>query len=272
MRAARDRDLGQDRSKLCDDSAGCPLDADKVVRLTTEASFIVGMVARRYAARGVPFADLVAAGNLGLVVAAHKFDPRKGTRFPSYAVWWVRKEIVEALGSERFLIRAPRYAMELRRRVLEHGDAGLSARQVRGTEQTLVSVVSLDASRDDDGWTLEERISDPRALLPAESVEFENEKSSMARALAALRPRERAVVELRYGIGVDEPLTLNEIAARLGLSRERIRQIQVEALRRLREALGAALPSPARPRARLGPVGAWPQGGRGRTTTRQAPA
>jgi RNA polymerase primary sigma factor len=245
MEAVHDRDLGQGQSQRRAGTAAGPRDASEVLRLTSEASYLVRMLARRYAASGVAFEDLVAAGNVGLVMAAHKFDPRKGTQFSAYAVWWVRREIVEAIGRERFLIRAPRYAIELRRRVLEDGHAGLSARQVRRAEQTFVPVVSLDAARGDDGWTLAERISDPRALLPVESVEFDNAKSSMGRALATLRPRARAVVELRYGIGVEEPLTLNEIAARLGLSRERIRQIQVEALGRLRKALGAALPSRA---------------------------
>jgi RNA polymerase primary sigma factor len=249
MGAVHDRDLCQDRSQRRADTAGLRRDASEVVRLTSEASYLVRMVARRFAARGVALEDLVAAGNVGLVMAAHRFDARKGVQFSTYAVWWVQREIMEAIGKERLLIRIPRYASELRRRVLEDGAAGFSARQIRRAEQTFVPVLSLDASRDDDGRTLEDRIADPGALLPMESVEFEDAKSSMGRALAALRPRERAVVELRYGIGVAEPLTLNEVAARLGLSRERIRQIQAEALTRLRKLLGAALTSRARPRA-----------------------
>jgi RNA polymerase primary sigma factor len=250
MEAAHDLDLGQGRSQRGAGTAGCPRDASEVVRLTSEASYLVRMVARRYASSGVALEDLVAAGNVGLVVAAHKFDARRGVQFATYAAWWVRKEIVEAIGKERLLIRIPRHASELRRHVLDDGAAGFSARQIRRAEQTFFPVVSLNESRDDDGPTLEERIADPGALLPMESVEFEDATSSMARALAALRPRERAVVELRYGLGVAEPMTLLEVAARLGLSRERIRQIQADALRRLRRLLGKALTFGARPRAR----------------------
>jgi RNA polymerase primary sigma factor len=252
MRAVPDCDLGQDQSQRLADTAGCSPDASEVIRLTKEASYIVGLVARRYALCGVALEDLVAAGNVGLVLAAHRFDARKGAQFSTYATWWVRREILAAIGTERFMIRVPRYASELRRRVLEDGEAGFSARQVRRAEQTFFPVVSLDTSRDDDSRALEERIADPGALVPLESVEFEDAMSSMGRALKALRPRERAVVELRYGIGVDEPMTLNEVAARLGLSRERIRQIQAEALRRLREALeSAARPGRTRPRRSL---------------------
>jgi RNA polymerase primary sigma factor len=250
MEAVHDRDLGQGQSQRRAGTAACPRDAGEVLRLTSEASYLVRMLARRYAASGVAFEDLVAAGNVGLVVAAHRFDARKGVLFSTYAAWWVRKEIVEAIGKERLLIRIPRHASELRRHVLDDGAAGFSARQIRRAEQSFFPVVSLNESRDDDGRTVEERIADPGALLPMESVDFGAAKSSMARALGALRPRERAVVELRYGLGVGEPMTLLEVASRLGLSRERIRQIQAEALRRLRRMLGAALPFRARPRTR----------------------
>jgi RNA polymerase primary sigma factor len=248
MRPLPDCDLGQDRSPRRAEAAGCPLDASEVSRLTSEASYIVGMVARQYATRGVAFEDLVAAGNVGLVGAAHRFDAQRGIQFATYAAWWVRKEIVEFIGKERLLIHIPRYAFALKRRVIEDGDAGMSARQVRRAEQAFVTVVSLNTSRGDDGETLEDRIADPGSLLPVESVEFGEAKLSVERALGALRPRERAVVELRYGLGGGEPMTLIDIAARLGLSRERIRQIEGEALARLRGVLGVALPS----RIRLG--------------------
>jgi RNA polymerase sigma factor (sigma-70 family) len=232
-------------------TAQCQPDASEIARLTNEASYIVGMMARRYASRGIAQEDLVAAGNVGLVVAAHKFDARKGVQFSTYAAWWVRKEIVDALWQGRVMIRVPRYATQIKRRILEHGEAGLTERQVRRAEQTFTPVLSLDAARDDDGPPLEDRIADPKALSALQSVEFGDAMSSMERALAALRPRERAVVELRYGIGGAEPLRLIDVAAQLGLSRERVRQIQSEALKRLRKALGAMLTSRARPLAMM---------------------
>jgi RNA polymerase sigma factor (sigma-70 family) len=159
MRAVHDRDLGQDRSQRLADTAECPPDASEVVRLTKEASYIVGLVARRYAACGVALEDLVAAGNVGLVLAAHRFDARKGAQFSTYAVWWVRKEILEAIGSERFMIRVPRYASDLRRRALEDGEAGFSVRSDGPNRPSSRSC--RRRFRDDDSRALEERIADP---------------------------------------------------------------------------------------------------------------
>src|SRR5262245_30328997 len=104
---------------------------EEVERLTREASYLVRFLARRHLGHGLDIDDLVAAGNLGLVQAAYKFDERRGLRFATYAAWWIRKEIAETLQRERSTIRVPRYALELRRRLGVRGTTGLSPLQAR---------------------------------------------------------------------------------------------------------------------------------------------
>jgi len=247
---------------------------DQVERLADQASYLVGMIARKYIGLGVVFEDLVSAGNVGLVKAAYKFDENKGVQFGTYAVWWIRKEIAEAVDNERYLIRVPRYAIDLRRRVLDHQNGarsdgaeepapeelsratGLSAAQIARCSQGFAGVESIHATWDEDGGlALEERLADPDVLGPSELVLRAESLQAIRRALKALSPRERAVIVLRYGVADQEPLTLRETAARMGLSRERVRQIQRSALDGMRAALAPLRRGPRavkRPRVRRG--------------------
>jgi RNA polymerase sigma factor (sigma-70 family) len=238
-------------------------------RLASQASYLVTMMARKYVGLGLPFDDLVSAGNVGLVKAAYKFDEGKGVQFGTYAVFWIRKEIAEAVDNERYLIRVPRYAVDIRRRVMDHRTGrlgkdgeepaaeelsratGLSAVQIERGSQAFAGVESIHALWDDEGGlALEERIADPGKKGPSELVLQAESLQAIRRALKTLSPRERQVIALRYGVADQEPLTLRETAGRMGLSRERVRQIQQDALGRLRMALAPLQldPRPARSR------------------------
>ena len=220
-----------------------------VERLIEEARNLVPIFARRYQGRGVSFEDLVGAGNLGVVEAAHRFDPDRGVKFGSYAVWWIRKAIVEALGTGSSVITTPRYSVVRRWRVMDAinrgrspgerdlspsdvaAGLGLSTRQAERAYVFAVGSVSLVApvSADSDltwGDRLAGSDEGPEAAM------LDDERARAAReALSALSPRQRLVVMLRFGGGKDqEPASLKDVGRLMGLSSERIRQIEGEAL------------------------------------------
>ncbi len=218
----------------------------------------VPSVARRYLGCGLPFDELLAAGNLGLVEAGLRFDPSRDVKFVTYADWWIRKTILKAIQEQSGAVRLPRYRIErirmlqdiraeLRRRngtepsIEEIAEAGgVSPREARAlfaSGQTAVSLdqpVTRDASRS---------LAD---TLPAgtddghpDAVMDENYLAHVRTVVADLDSRERLILALRFGFLDDEPLTLREAGRRLGLSRERVRQIERRALGRLRDRLGA---------------------------------
>lgn len=230
----------------------------EIERLFNEARKLVPMFARRYIGRGVPFEDLVGAGNLGVVEAAYRFDASRGVKFGSYAAWWIRKAIVGTLGTDASVVAVPRYSFNRRRRVLEaiasgHAEGlhdrapddvasalGLSARQVEQALSFSVGVISLDAPMGRDGrHNIGERLAGPAEEGP-EAVVLDRDRARRARtALSVLSPRQRLVIRLRFGVGEDgaEPASLTEIARMIGLSRERVRQIEGEALAAVRHEL-----------------------------------
>ncbi len=192
-------------------------------------------IARQYRRSGLPLDDLLSAGHLGLIEAARRYDPSRGARFVTYAVWWIRKSMIETIERQASIVSIPPYQRRLARRVESDPGAPLRARRP--------PVAAILEVRLDDRFGTDET---PRRELPSraadpEVVVIEEQQIGRLRAaVAALPEREREVLRHRFGLDDAPVLSLQEIGARLGLSRERVRQIEVGALAVLRRAGGAA--------------------------------
>jgi RNA polymerase primary sigma factor len=192
---------------------------DLLARDLLIASGIPGVVhiAKTFRGRGVPFDDLIAEGCVGLLKSIRRYNAASGTRFMTYASFWIRKEILAALAEQPTAIHVPEYARQ------------------RG--YTVRRVLRLDRKTHADGaLSVEEQLRHP-GPLPAETM-IESERSTNVRSeLRRLEPRARAVIVWHYGLAGEPRKTLSEISLRLGLSRERVRQIEVTALGHLRQAM-----------------------------------
>lgn len=219
----------------------------------------VPVVARRFLGCGLPFDELLAAGNLGLVEAALRFDPDRNVKFVTYADWWIRKTVLQAIQQQSGAVRLPRYRLERMRILRElradlraaHGQepsveevaraGGMSDDEVRGLMASGQSVLSLDQpTREDSRRSLGDLLPADRDDGHPEAVVDEDYQVHVRNAIADLDARERAILSLRFGFLGSEPLTLREVGQRLRLSRERVRQIERRALLRLRRRLDGA--------------------------------
>ena len=215
---------------------------------------LVVSAARKHARRGLPFLDVVQEGNLGLIRAVEKFDYAKGFKFSTYAMWWIRQAIERGLSEQSRTVRLPAHVAEtvskinridrdLNRMlgreptVAEVAEqAGLSVDRVVELRRVARDSVSLDTPVGDDGeTTLGDLIEDSDVLQAADIAEQRALTASLNELVATLTPREATIIKLRFGLEDGQPHTLQEVADRVGLTRERVRQLEKKALAELRD-------------------------------------
>ncbi len=228
-------------------------DQDALERLTKANLRFVVSVAKQYQNQGLSMGDLINEGNLGLIKAAKRFDETKGFKFISYAVWWIRQAILQALAEQSRIVRLPLNRVGALHKIgkassgleQEYGrepspseianELDMSDFEVMDTLKISSRHLSLDAPfNDGEDNSLLDVLEDQEQAPPDESMMDDSLRREIEKALATLTPREAEVISLYFGISREQPLTLEEIGDRFGLTRERVRQIKEKAIRRLR--------------------------------------
>jgi RNA polymerase primary sigma factor len=213
---------------------------------------LVMSITRNYTKAGVPLLDLIQEGNLGLIRAVEKFDWRMGYKLSTYATWWIRQAVTRALADQGRTIRLPVHVAEQVRRVMRSRrilsqklnrepvlrelakESGFTEAKVRDLLELIEDPISLETPVGDGESIFGDMIEDDNADLPEETTAETMRSTELTRALASLNPRMRLVIARRFGLDGQTPQTLEQVGSELGITRERVRQLESRALRELR--------------------------------------
>ena len=237
------------------------LDGDKTARKRLiEANLrLVVALAKRYYNRGVALSDLIEEGNLGLIHAVEKFDPENGARFSTYATWWIRQSIERAIMNQAKMVRLPihlakKYRQYLRtqRKLNQEGDHESTLNEIAAvmevSAESLQDLIALDRQEisiempltEEKDSFLMHKLPDHNALDPADELYAQELNMFLEKSINSLNPRERQIVEKRFGVNGSDIYTLEKIGEETELTRERVRQIQLQSLRHLKHRCVAA--------------------------------
>jgi len=222
-------------------------------KLTTANLRFVVSVAKQYQNRGLTLADLINEGNLGLIKAAKRFDETRGFKFISYAVWWIRQSIMQAVSEQSRMVRLPLNKIgtlnqirmvqgTLEQKLEREPSVEEMATELKMSEEELSSTLSVSSRHvstdaiigDSESLTFLDFLSDPDDVQPDSELMATSLQTEISRSLSALTERERGVIILSFGIGLRHGLTLEEIGQKYDLTRERVRQIREKAIRKLK--------------------------------------